>query len=185
MRQKIHLDPDKRTWSPSPLLGQIVFVTTLNEDGSSNIAPKSWISMMAFDPPILALGCNINHQTGKNILARKEFVINIASSDMADLVWKCSDLPHPRPVETIGLTSIPAVKVKPPRVAECRAHLECTLDKHILYGDEIIILGRIQAVEIDQEVCEAADPYGLLGMIVYLEGNKYGVIEKSSQVGGR
>ena len=70
-------------------------------------------------------------------------------------------------------------------MAECRAHLECTLDKHILYGDEIIILGRIQAVEIDQEVCEAADPYGLLGMIVYLEGNKYGVIEKSSQVGGR
>ncbi len=184
MKKKIHLDPDKRTWSPSPLMGQIVFVTTLNEDGSSNIAPKSWISMMVFDPPIVALGCNINHQTAKNILSQKEFVINIPSAEMAETVWKCGHLPHPRPVEVLGLTSIPSVKVKPPRVAECRAHLECTLDKHLLYGDEIIILGRILTVEIDKEVCEAADPYSLLGMIVYLEGNKYGVIEKSSQVGG-
>ncbi len=182
MKQEIYLDPDKRTWSPSPLMGQIVFVTTLNEDGSSNIAPKSWISMMVFDPPILALGCNLKHQTAKNILAQKEFVINVPSAEMAETVWKCSELPHPRPVEAVGLTPIPAVKVKPPRVAECRAHLECTLDKHLSYGDEIIFLGQIRAVEIDKEVCEAADPYSLLRMFVYLDGTKYGVVENSRQV---
>ena len=185
MKQEIHLDPDKRSWSPSPLTGQVAFVTTLNDDGTSNIAPKSWISMMVFDPPILALGCNVNHQTGKNILAQREFVVNIASSDMAELVWKCSEMAHPRPIEALGLTPIPAVKVSPPRVAECRAHLECVLDRHILYGDELVVLGRILAVEIDKKVCEAADPYALLKMFVYLEGNKYGVVEKSRRVDDR
>ena len=182
MKKEIYLDPDKRTWSPSPLMGQIVFVTTLNEDGSSNIAPKSWISMMVFKPPILALGCNLKHQTAKNILARKEFVVNVPGAKLAETVWKCSELPHPRPVEMAGLTPIPSVKVKSPRVAECRAHLECTLDKHITYGDEVILLGRILAVEIDKEVCEAMDPYSLLRMFVYLDGKKYGVIEQSHRV---
>lgn len=75
MKQTVSYSPDKRTWTRSPLPGQIVLVTTLNPDGISNIAPKSWISMMVFDPPLLALGCNVNHWTAKNILARHEFVV--------------------------------------------------------------------------------------------------------------
>jgi flavin reductase (DIM6/NTAB) family NADH-FMN oxidoreductase RutF len=77
MKEKVSLNPDKPTWHPSDLLGQIVLVTTLNEDGTSNLAPKSWISMMAFEPPILALGCNLEHWTAKNIQARQEFVMNV------------------------------------------------------------------------------------------------------------
>jgi flavin reductase (DIM6/NTAB) family NADH-FMN oxidoreductase RutF len=163
-------------------MGQIVFVTTLNEDETSNIAPKSWISMMVFNPPILALGCNLKHQTAINILNRREFVVNIPGAELAETVWKCSELPHPRPVEAVGLTPIPSVKVKPPRGAECRAHLECTLDRHITYGDEVILLGQILAVEIDKEAWGADDPYSYLRMFVYLDGKKYGVIEQSHQV---
>ena len=77
MKEKLSLTLDKHAWRPSPLLGQIVLVTTLNEDGQSNIAPKSWISMMAFDPPLLALGCNLNHWTARNILRTGEFAVNI------------------------------------------------------------------------------------------------------------
>jgi len=45
VKEKLSFSPDKRTWSPSPLLGQIVLVTSLNEDGQSNVAPKSWLSI--------------------------------------------------------------------------------------------------------------------------------------------
>jgi hypothetical protein len=41
LKEKVAFDPDKHTWRPSPLIGQIVLVTTLNADGASNIAPKS------------------------------------------------------------------------------------------------------------------------------------------------
>lgn len=44
MKGKLDLPLDKRVWSPSPLPGQIVLVTTLNGDGQSNVAPKNWLS---------------------------------------------------------------------------------------------------------------------------------------------
>ncbi len=141
MKEKAAFQPDKRTWRPSPLLGQIVLVTTLNGDGTSNVAPKSWISMMAFEPSLLALGCNSRHWTGQNILRSREFVVNVPGADLAEIVWQAHTLPHPRPVEAAGLTPIPALKVKPPRIDECRAHLECTLDRPLAYGEELILLG--------------------------------------------
>jgi len=179
MIEKIDLNPDKRTWHPSPLLGQIVLVTTLNRDGTSNLAPKSWISMMAFDPPIVALGCNLKHWTARNILERGEFVINVPGVELVQAVWKSSELPHPRPVEAAGLTPVPAVKVKPPRIAECKAHLECALDRHLSYGDEVVLLGRILAVSVDRQAYQARDPYEYLRLLVYLEDGAYGVIGRA------
>lgn len=178
MKQKVCFDIDKRTWHPSPLLGQIVLVTTLNEDGTSNIAPKSWISMMAFEPSLVAIDCNLLHWTAQNILARKEFVINVPGAELAEIVWKSHELPHPRPVEAAGLTPIPSLKVKPPRIEECKAHLECVLDQYRTYGDEVILLGRIVAASLDKAALEANDPYEYLKMFVYLEAGSYGVIER-------
>jgi flavin reductase (DIM6/NTAB) family NADH-FMN oxidoreductase RutF len=179
MGEKRDLDLDKRTWHPSPLLGQVVLVTTLNEDGSSNLAPKSWISMMAFEPPILALGCSLAHRTARNILTRREFVVNVPGAEMASVVWGSGALPHPRPVEAAGLTTVPAARVGPPRVEECKAHLECTLDQHLAYGDEVILLGRIVAVSVDKEAFAVEDPYEYLRLFVYLDGTAYGVVERA------
>src|SRR6266498_3950335 len=144
MKEKVCLSFDKRMWRPSPLLGQIVLVTSLNEDGQSNVAPKSWISMMAFEPSLLALGCNLAHWTAQNILARQVFVVNVPGDELVEIVWKSQALPHPRPVESIGLTPIPAQKVKPPLIAECKAHLECTFVQHLVFGSEVIILGTFE-----------------------------------------
>lgn len=182
MKQKTIFDPDKSTWRPSPLPGLIVFVTTLNEDGVSNIAPKSWISMMAFEPPILALGCNAKHWTGRNILQSREFVVNVPGAELAEIAWKVHKLPHPRPVEAAGLTPIPSLKVKPPRVEECRAHIECALDRYITYGDELVALGRIVAVSVDEAAATADDPYAALRMIFFLENSTYGVVEQAQRI---
>ena len=182
MKEKVAFDPDKHTWRPSPLIGQIVLVTTLNEDGLSNIAPKSWISMMAFEPPVLALGCNVRHWTGRNILERGEFVVNVPGAELADTVWRTCDLPHPRPVEAAGLTPVLSLKVKPPRVKECRAHLECVLDRHLTYGEELVVFGRIVAGSVDADALSTDDPYAYLRMFVFLEDGAYGVIERRNLI---
>lgn len=183
MKQKTALDPDKSTWHPSPLPGLVVLVTTLNEDGASNVAPKSWVSMMAFDPPIFALGCSVKHLTGRNILRSKEFVVNVPGAELAEIAWKTHELPHPRPVEAAGLTSIPSQKVKPPRVEECRAHVECVLDRKFAYGEELILLGRIVAVSVDDEALCVEDPYAYMRMFFFLENGTYGLIEDARKVG--
>ena len=176
---KHDLPVDKHVWRPSPLLGQLVLVTTLNGDGTSNVAPKSWLSMMAFDPPILALGCNRQHWTGRNILERREFVVNVVGAALVDTAWRVHTLPHPRPVEAASLTPLPARRVRPPRVAECPAHLECLLDQSLSYGDELVILGRIVAVSVDAAALLAPDPYAYLQLCTFLEGSTYGLIERA------
>jgi flavin reductase (DIM6/NTAB) family NADH-FMN oxidoreductase RutF len=182
MPEKVAFSLDKHTWHPSPLVGQIVLVTTCNADGTSNIAPKSWISMMAFKPPLLALGCNQQHWTAQNILHGRAFVVNVPGADLAQAIWDMPQLPHPRSIEAVGLTALPALRVAPPRVAECKAHLECILVQHLTYGDELVLLGQIVAFSLDQEALAAADPYAYLRLIVFLEQGTYGVIEQAHPV---
>jgi flavin reductase (DIM6/NTAB) family NADH-FMN oxidoreductase RutF len=182
MPEKVTLSLDKHAWHPSPLLGQIVLVTTCNADGTSNIAPKSWISMMAFQPPLLALGCNCHHWTAQNILQRHAFVINVPGADLAETIWQVQRLPHPRPVEAAGLTALPALQVAPPRIKECKAHLECHLVQHLNYGDELIFVGQIVALSVDAQALSAHDPYAYLRMVVFLEQGKYGVIEQAQHL---
>lgn len=177
MKEKTNLPLHKLHWHPSPMLGQIALVTTCNEDGSSNLAPKSSLSMMFFDPAVLVLGCNLNHRTAQNIQERKEFIVNIPGAELAEVVWTAHSLPHPRPVEAAGLTPIPALKVAPPRVEECKAHLECIYEQHLTYGKEVMFLGKVVAISIDQHALSAQDPYEYLQLFAFMENSTYGVIE--------
>jgi flavin reductase (DIM6/NTAB) family NADH-FMN oxidoreductase RutF len=154
-------------------------VTSLNADGSSNVAPKSWISMMAFDPALVAVGCNLEHWTARNILRSGEFVVNFPGEDLVETVWRCSKLPHPRPVEALGLTPRPAEAVPPPLVEECRAHLECVLVQDHRFGSEVVLLGNIVAASVDREALEARDPYAYLRSLFFLENGVFGVVERS------
>ncbi len=182
MKEKLSFTPDKRTWHPSPLVGQIVLVTTLNEDGQTNIAPKSWISMLAFQPPLLALGCNLAHWTARNILRDGQFVVNVPGADLAEAVWRAGALPHPRTVEAAGLTPVPAQRVRPPLVGECVAHLECVLAQHLTFGEEVVLFGEIVAGSVDRAALDCPDPYEYLKLIAFLEDGTFGVIERSRQV---
>lgn len=179
---KVPFPADKRFWHPSPLIGQVTLVTTLNPDGTSNLAPKSLVSMMVFDPPILALGCNLKHWTARNLLRDREFVVNVPGAELAETAWRCHALPHPRPVEAAGLTPIPAERVRPPRIAECRAHFECVLERHLVYGDEVVILGRIVAASLDKSIAESQDPYTALRLFGFLEDRTFGVVERAVRI---
>ena len=169
-------------WRPPPLVGQVVLVTTRNRNGTTNIAPKCWASMVASEPPHLAFNCNRNHRTAQNILRNREFVVNIPGAELAEKVWDVARLPHPRPVEAAGFTALPANRVKAPRIAECRAHLECTLVDKKDFGDEVWILGRIVSASVDPDVANARDPFGLMRSFMYLEPGTFGIIGRANRI---
>ena len=173
---KVELSGAATGWHPPPLVGQVVLVTTCNKDGTTNIAPKCWASMVASNPPHLAFNCNRGHWTAQNVLRSREFVVNLPGVELANRVWRVSQLPHPRPVEAAGFTALPAGRVKPPRIAECRAHLECTLVAHKDFGQEVWLLGRIVAASADPEVASADDPFAVMRSFVYLAPGTYGII---------
>lgn len=183
--RKVGLPLSITEWRPAPIVGQVVLVTTCNEDGSTNIAPKCWAAMVASKPMHAAFNCNRKHWTARNVLRSGEFVLNVPGAELAERVWATSGLPHPRPVESAGFTAIPASRIRPPRIAECRAHLECSLVRHINFGEEVWLLGRVEAASADAEVARSADPFAVMNSFVYLESGTYGIIGGANRIASR
>jgi flavin reductase (DIM6/NTAB) family NADH-FMN oxidoreductase RutF len=163
---KHRLPLDKHAWHPSPLPGQIVLVSTVDGDGTPNLAPKSWVTMVAFAGPIVAFGCNVGHTTYRNIAATGEFVVNVLPVSLAERAWELSDVHGDERRRTCGLTLVPAEQVRAPLVDECTGHLECVLDGLREYGDEVMIFGRVVAASVE-------DGYERLAPAFFLESGVY------------
>ncbi|NOY25485.1 MAG: flavin reductase family protein [Oligoflexia bacterium] len=176
MAGKRTLALDKHQWHPSPLPGQVVLVTTVDANGQPSVATKSWVSMAAFGPPpILMFGCNMGHATARNAIDQGEFVVNIPGCDLIETAWAVGSDTVPPGMERFrrnGLSLLPSELVKPPRIAECRAHLECVFDSVRQWGDEVALFGRVVTVSVDQDLVGQAVPasYAALAPFFFLEG---------------
>lgn len=163
----------------TPLAGPIALVTTVDKDGRVNVAPKSWISYICRNPFLFVLGCHREHHTAANLLANGECVLNFPSDRLAGLTWDSHRFLAPSPDELAlrGFTAVPAEKVAPPRLEQCRAHIEGRVQSVQWYGDESVFTIEQVACSADAEVAAAPDPYALIRPIFYTGPGTYGVIE--------
>lgn len=103
--RKAAFDVDKHRWHPSVLPGQIVLVSTVNENREPNLAPKIWLTMAAFAGPILAFGCNTEHTTYRNVVATGD--VRGSAARFSSLVgsWQRASMPTAskvaRPISTL------------------------------------------------------------------------------------
>ncbi|KAF7288709.1 SEC7 domain-containing protein [Mycena chlorophos] len=114
----------------------IALVSTLSKDGVRNLAPFSYFSMVGHNPPMLSVSFSLSQRypknTRDNILATREFTVNIVSEDFVDAVNAAAVEAPPEVDEWIisGLTPIESEVVKPASVAESAVCLECELYFH-------------------------------------------------------
>ena len=155
---KTSISVDKRNWSPSLLPGQIVLVSTRDTQDRPNIAPKSWVTMVALCGPIVAFGCNVNHTTYQAIAESHEFAVKIPDASLAGRTWRLMNYHGAGRLEHGGFTLMPAQKIGAPLIAECRAHVECVFDSEKRYGDEVMVFGRIVAASADADCLRGAAP---------------------------
>lgn len=110
----------------------IAWLSTLNEDGSSNLAPFSFFTAVSSDPPILAVAISRRRNGVKkdsllNIERTGEFVVNIADDRLSRAVQiSGKDLPYgDSEFAAAGLTPGPSERVAAPRVIEAPVAMEC------------------------------------------------------------
>ncbi|MDF2366195.1 flavin reductase family protein [Sneathiella sp.] len=154
--------PFKAIVAPRP----IGWISTLATDGTVNLAPFSFFNAMAENPPIVAMGINGTHSEGgakdslDNIEATKEFVCNMVSYNLREQM-NLSSAMLPRSVDEFdyaGLTKEPSALVKPPRVKESFAHLECIHHKTIIlpsHNPKVVnsmVLGEVVGIHISDEI---------------------------------
>jgi flavin reductase (DIM6/NTAB) family NADH-FMN oxidoreductase RutF len=121
------------------LIGSIVprpiaFVSTVNENGTVNVAPFSFFNGVSSKPMAVMFSIGFKPNGTKkdtliNIERSKEFVVNTVGAWMAEPMNFCSvDLPYGESeLDRAGLTPISSDLVSPPRVAEAPVHFECRL----------------------------------------------------------
>jgi flavin reductase (DIM6/NTAB) family NADH-FMN oxidoreductase RutF len=178
-------DPKEASRLRFPLVGQVVLITSINREKVPSLAPQSWISIFASRPAIVGFGCNTSQPTAKNILSTGEFVINIPGAELAKKIWNVSEVETEgdKQIEKVGLTPIKSAKLSTPRIAECKAHLECSLDWTKKYGEQMIIFGRVLLASVDKKAVEAdlGQRYKYFKLFADLDDGVYGVIKEARQ----
>jgi len=148
----IELNKWYRVLAPRP----VVIITTIDESGNINAAPYSFVMPVSGNPPLVAIGSHPERHTLSNIRKTLEFVLNIPVKDLLEKVLICGKKfpPETSELEMAELTAIKAKSVKPPRIEECFAYLECKFECEYACGDHILLIGRIIESEVKDEVLD-------------------------------
>ena len=146
----------------------IALITSMSEDGRLNAAPFSAYNYLCTDPPIVGVGVTNRpgeafapKDTARNIRRTGEFVVNVVTEDIAEKMNICATdfPPEMSEVDLAGFTTAPSQKVKPPRLAEAHAALECREYTTMEIGRSRMILGRVVAIYVEDQYVDPAGPY--------------------------
>lgn len=137
----------------------IAFVTTMSPEGKINAAPFSFFNLVGADPPILAFAPGDRDDgtpkdTARNIRLTHEFVVNLVDESIAEAMNKCAaSLPYgENELVHAGLTALQSSLIKPPRIAEAPASLECKEWGTLHIGDNRVVIGLIKRVHLRDEL---------------------------------
>ncbi len=144
----------------------ICFASTIDAEGRPNLSPFSFFNVFGSNPPILIFSParrvrdNTIKHTLENVHATKEVVINVVSYSMVQQTSLAS-CEYPAGVnefEKAGFTAIPSEIVKPFRVKESPAQLECKVLQVIETGQEggagNLIVCEVVCMHIDDHVLD-------------------------------
>ena len=183
-------NPFKSLIVPRP----IGWISTVSADGIANLAPFSFFNGVSDTPPAVMFAANGRINQGRlkdtltNVEATGEFVVNLATEALSDEMNATSASVDPEVDEfaLAGLTGTPSRIVKPPRVAQSPAQLECrylqTVDLASSDPDirNAVVLGEVIGIHIADEAltAEGRVDTALMRPLARLGYMEYTVVEK-------
>ncbi len=145
------------------LVGSVVprpigWASTVDLNGRANLAPFSFFTVVCVVPPMISLTIARNpdgseKHTLKNVRQTGEFCFNIVTEPVwKEMVDSANGFPEgDSEFDKTGLTPIPCVKIRPPRVAEVPIHFECKLHQVIELGPNRhpLVIGEVVFMHVD------------------------------------
>ena len=157
----------------------IALVSTIDASGVPNLAPFSFFSGVGSNPPTVLFCPTLRSAKSGDVAERKdtlrnveetqEFVVNVVSEAIADAanITAAEVAPEVDEFQLAGLTPLPSELVRPPRIAESPAHMECKLLQVIYTGraaaSGVIVLGEVVRFHVRKDLVDdfRVDPAGL------------------------
>ena len=133
----------------------IALVTTVDPEGRVNAAPFSFFNVLGDSPPIVGI-CpgdrepGVPKDTARNIRLTHEFVVNLVDEAIAQQMNRCAASlpPGENELTHAGLTAAASSVVKPPRILQAPASLECRSHSILEIGDNRLIIGEVLRVHV-------------------------------------
>lgn len=172
----------------------IAFASTIDAKGNINLSPFSYFNVFSSNPPILIFSPsrrvrdNSTKHTLENAIETKEVVINMVDYSLAEQMSQSSqdyDKGINEFIET-GLTEVPSIKVKPPRVLESPISFECIVDNIISLGDQggagQLVIAKVVHIHVKSELLDPDDQIDTvkLDLVARLGGDWYTRVTKDS-----
>ena len=172
----------------------IAFVSTIDAKGSVNLSPFSYFNVFSSNPPILIFSPsrrvrdNTTKHTLENAKETKEVVINIVNHSIVEQMSKSSsdyDKGVNEFIET-GLTQVPSLKVKPPRVLESPISFECNVNNIVSLGDSggagQLIIAKVVQIHINKDYLDSEGNIDSekLDLVARMGGDWYTRVNKDS-----
>ncbi len=139
----------------------VVLISTLNAEGSANLAPMSsawWLGWRCM------LGLDGTSRTTENLIRTGECVLNLPSVNEVSAVNRLACVTgsdpvpkgklargyrhEPKKFEVAGLTQIPSETVAPPRVHECPIQMEAVMSARHGFAEDSPWKGGVWAFEV-------------------------------------
>lgn len=167
----------------------IALVSTVDRTGVANLAPFSFFNAVGSNPPTVLFcpvvrapgpGKDMRKDTLRNVEETGEFVVNIVSDAIAPAanITASEVPPEVDEFQLSGLTPIASEAVRPPRVAESPAQMECKL-LQVFYtshepGGGVIVLGQVLRFHLRADLFDnfRVDP-ALLDAVGRMAGNTW------------
>ena len=125
----------------------VVLVTT-----RSNIITIGQIEYFTFSP--LRIGIAVAHTRHTYLLLKKEheFVINVPEAEMVEAVKVCGSISGRDcdKFEVAGVTAEASLEVQAVSIAECRAHVECRIEREIEFERRTWFIGIVVAARCQE-----------------------------------
>ncbi|MDQ3048121.1 MAG: flavin reductase family protein [Bacteroidota bacterium] len=165
----------------------IAFASTIDKDGRPNLAPFSFFNVFSANPPIVVFSPARSGRTGQskhtfdNIKEVPEVVINMVNFDMVQQTSLASTeyAKGVNEFEKAGFTAIPSEHVKPFRVKESPAQLECKVLNVIELGTHggagNLIICEVVLLHINENILDEnkqIDP-NKIDLVARMGGNWY------------
>lgn len=164
---KLDADARYRILANTVLPRPIAWITTVSREGVRNAAPFSFFNAMGKDPPLVAVGIQVDaggrvKDTAPNILETGEFVVNLVSEAAAQAmnVTSAAAAPDVDELALADLQTLPSMCVRPDRIAMSPVAFECKLHTPLQFpSGQLVVIGQVLSVFIeDRAIVNGAAP---------------------------
>jgi len=155
----------------------IAWISTVSIEGAVNLAPFSFYNAITTKPPLLMVSIGKRKDgslkdTSKNIRETGEFVVNVVTRNLLEKMHLTGRdyPPQVNEAEELQVELEPSICVKPPRVKESPASLECVVKEIVPLGSTPmdVVIGEVVALKWEEELLDTSK-----GVVGRLGGKRY------------